>query len=134
MGIGYLEVVVTTASGSLPVARAQVTVLSGDTTVHRLTTDESGLTEIISLPAPAKELTLAPEFMDAPYSLCDVRVEAPGFMITIIHNVEILDTETTILPINLLPAQEDGQVNEIDLPPHKQTQPAEERFMEWSNA
>lgn len=134
MGRGYLEVVVTAASGSLPIAQAEVIISKNGTILHRLITDESGLTEAVPLDAPAKELTLDIDFMGVPYSVCDVKVAAPAFTTTIVHDVEIFDTLTSILPVNMLPDMGHDEVNEIFTPPNKQVDPPEETFMEWSNA
>jgi peptidoglycan hydrolase-like protein with peptidoglycan-binding domain len=130
MGTGFLEIVVTTATGSLPVTQASVIVSDGDIVLYQMTTDESGLTDTVPLETPPVAYTLDVNYTDAPYSVCDVRVEACGFMTTIIHGVEIFDTETSILPVNMLPALEDGQIQEIYIPTHKLVRPPEERFME----
>jgi len=80
-------------------------------------TDESGMTQEVALEAPARALTLDPNFEGVPYSVVDVKVEHEGFATAIVHDVEILDTETSLLPVNLLPA-EDGRVVEYDTPEH----------------
>ena len=118
MGIGFLEVVASTALGGMPVVGAKVTVMSGDEVLYELVTDESGLTEIVSLEAPPKELTLDPNFEGIPYSVCDVRIEAKGFITVKIHDIKILDTETSILPIHMTPAMESGESVDVYTPPH----------------
>jgi hypothetical protein len=118
MGTGFLEVVTTAAFGGMPIVGARVAVLSGDTVLYELVTDESGITETVALEAPPAALTLDPDFDGIPYSVCDVRVEAEGFVTVTIHDVEILDTETSILPVNMNPSMQEGEFKEIFTPPH----------------
>ena len=118
MGTGFLEVVTTTAEEGLPVVGARVSVLSGDSVLYQLVTDESGLTDTVPLEAPARELTLDVNFEGVPYSVCDVKVEADNFMSVFIRGVEILDGETSILPVFMVPSLEDGQGYTLDIPPH----------------
>ncbi|MCL1842681.1 MAG: carboxypeptidase-like regulatory domain-containing protein [Defluviitaleaceae bacterium] len=118
MGTGFLEVVVFTALGGLPIAGAKVTVLSGEDILYSLTTNESGLTETVALEAPAKELTLDENFNGFPYSVCDVKIEAPGFITTTVHGIQILDTETSILPVHMSPAEAQGHPIDLITPPH----------------
>jgi len=118
MGTGYLEVITSTGNGALPVPNAKITIFNGDNILYELVTDESGVAPSIALEAPAVELTRDPEFMGIPYSICDVKAEATGFATTIIHGVQILATETSMLPIDMIPSLEDGDVSEYDTPPH----------------
>jgi hypothetical protein len=118
MGTGFLEVVTTTALGGMPVVGARVTVFSGDTVLYELVTDESGLTDTVALEAPARELSEDVNYYGIPYSVCDVKAEAEGFITVKIHDVEILDTETSILPIHMTPAMEKGEFQDLFIPPH----------------
>ena len=118
MGTGFLEVVTTTANGALPVPNARITVFNGENILYELVTDENGIAETVPLEAPAVELTLDPEYMGIPYSVVDVKAEAEGFTTMIIHDIEILDTETSILPIDMPPSLEEGSVVELYTPPH----------------
>ena len=134
MGTGYLVVAAMAAIGAIPIKGAEVTVLHDGRIIHRLTTDESGQTASVRLEAPDKALSLDVDYFEAPYSEWDVKVVAPGFVTTIVRNVEVLDTETTILPVNLEPLMENGQEHEIILPPHKQVQPPVERHIEYDTS
>ena len=118
MGTGYLEVVTSTGGGALPVPNAKITVFNGDNILYEFVTDESGVAESVPLEAPDVDLTLDPTYMGIPYSVCDVKAEAQGFSTFIIHGVEILDTETSILPIDMTPYLEEGNIVELDTPPH----------------
>lgn len=104
MGIGYLTVQAHTADHSLPVSGAHVTIKHRDGTVfYERDTDNGGNTEKCALSAPDKEYTLDPAYGLPAYSTCDVDIEAKGFITEHILGVEIVDTQTTILPVNMLP-------------------------------
>jgi len=117
MGTGFVKVIATSAEGALPVVGAQVTILSGETVLYQLPTDESGITDAVPVEAPAVALTLDENFEGLPYSKIDVKVQADGFATAIVHGVEVLDTETSLVPINMLPANA-GEVLEYDTPEH----------------
>ncbi|MCL1788512.1 MAG: carboxypeptidase-like regulatory domain-containing protein, partial [Defluviitaleaceae bacterium] len=119
MGTGFLQVVTSTGAGALPIPNAKITILgeNGDT-LYQLTTNESGAAETVALEAPDVALTLDAAYTGVPYSVCDVKAEAPGFSTMVIHGVEILDTETSILPIDMMPSLEAGNVIEMYTPPH----------------
>ena len=123
MGTGFLEVVTTAAQGGMPVVDEKVTVSSEGEILYELRTDKNGVTETVALEAPPKELTLDENFEGIPYSVCDVKVEAESFLTVIIHDVEILDTETSILPVFMTPSINQGGNNENEsieffIPPH----------------
>jgi len=118
MGTGYLEVVTTTAYGAMPIVGAKVTIYSGDTVLYELTTDKSGLAKTVALEAPPEALTTDKNFDGIPYSVYDVRVEAEHFITVLIHDVEILATETSILPVSMFPAEHSGDSLEFFTPPH----------------
>ncbi|MCL1882541.1 MAG: hypothetical protein FWF81_02145 [Defluviitaleaceae bacterium] len=128
MGTGFLEVVVVAAYGGMPIKGAKVIVLSGETVLYELVTDESGLAETVALEAPPKELTLDANFEGIPYSVCDVKVGAEGFATVVIKNVEILDTETSILPVNMTPASDTEKFYELNIPPHNLVSTEERRM------
>ena len=100
------------------------------TPAYELVTDENGQTKAVSLEAPAIALTLDPEYNGIPYSICDVKAEAEGFTTVIVHGVEILDTETSILPLHMTPLLETGEVNEYYTPPHNLVSNEQSRKME----
>jgi len=121
MGTGFLEVVTSCANGALPVPNARITIFNGNNILYEFTTDESGVSKIVPLAAPAVELTLDPNYTGVPYSICDVKAEAEGYTTVIVHGVEILDTETSILPIIMVPSIENGSVVELDVNQHNLT-------------
>ncbi|MCL2603086.1 MAG: peptidoglycan-binding protein [Defluviitaleaceae bacterium] len=129
MGTGFLEVVTSTGFGALPVPHAQITVSQNGNVLHEFQTDESGIGNSITLDAPDIGLTLDYDFMGVPYGLYDVKAEAPGFTPAVRHGLEILDTETSILPISMVPLVEEGQVSDLEIGYHNLTS-TEGRSME----
>jgi len=129
MGTGFLEIVTTTGIGALPLPHVRITISENDNILYELQTDESGISKIVPLTTPDKALTLDVNFNGVPYALYDVKAESPGFATTIIRGVEIIDTETSILPINMVPFTQENQVIEIGVGDHNLTSTTE-RHME----
>jgi hypothetical protein len=129
MGTGFLEVVTSAAIGALPIPHARITVSQNGNILHEFETDESGIGSVVALDAPPAALSLDGDYTGIPYALYDVMAEAPGFVTAVIRGVEILDSETSILPINMLPYLTEGQTDEHDVGVHNLTS-TEERHME----
>ena len=118
MGTGYLKVVTTAALGGMSIVGARVCVLVGEDVLHELTTDDCGITEIVALEAPPRALSLDPNYEGTPYSVCDVRTQMHGFSTITVHDVKILDGETSILPVLMTPCIEPGEPISLWVPPH----------------
>ncbi|MDR0272650.1 MAG: hypothetical protein LBI27_04970 [Clostridiales bacterium] len=118
MGTGFLEVVVETAYDGMPIKGAKVTVMSGDTVLYDLVTDESGLTEKVALEAPDAALANDVNYEGIPYSVVDLKVEAKGFITLKLIDEQILDTETSIVYVHMTPAMENEKYAEAIIPPH----------------
>jgi len=104
MGTGYLKVQVHTGGDTLPVEGAEVVVSSPDgRTLFRTKTDGSGNTEAFRIQAPDARYSLDSSFNGRPYSLVNVVIQKDGFVTMHIRNVQIFDTQTTILPENIEP-------------------------------
>lgn len=103
---GTLLFQVTGGQGAFPVAGATV-VLSRmlddrQTLSITLTTDESGKTEPISLPAPSRELSQSPG--NGPvFAIYQAEISAPNYVPTRIRDLPVFDGITTIQPVNLSP-------------------------------
>jgi peptidoglycan hydrolase-like protein with peptidoglycan-binding domain len=101
-GTGYLLIQATTGDEALPVAGAEVTIKNGKgESLYKTYTDSNGKTEPFSLPAPPASNTLCPNNKNPTHSLSNVEIQANGFVKKYIQGVEILDTQTAILPINM---------------------------------
>lgn len=104
-----------TARGALPVKSARIVVsreIGGKRHVfYTLTTDESGLTPIISLPAPPKELSESPDSPVTPYATYDAQVNAAGYDEVLIRSMPVFEGVQSVQRIALVPAV--GQPPEI---------------------
>jgi len=118
MGIGFLTIQ-TRIEDELPViAHVKITQPDG-TLLYETDTDASGSTKTFPLNTPDVSLTLDPNYLAPAYSVADVHVYADGYKTIHIHNVEIVDTQTAILPVNMVPL-EDSDINpdvDIDIDP-----------------
>lgn len=123
MGIGYLKVELRTGDEAFPVGNARVLVKNESNDIlFDLMTDENGNTVKVKLEAPDKTHTLNPNDQGPYYSTYEVEVKpGNGYMGEIIHGVQIFDTETSILPVQLTPVLEDGSggdyMEDIYIPP-----------------
>ena len=105
-GTGYLKVRVTAADNALPIGGASVTVTkrNGSTPelINKQTTNDSGQTEQISLPAPPKELSQSPG-NPTPYANYNIRVDYTGYYSVEHIDVPIFDGQLSIQPTQLVP-------------------------------
>jgi len=105
-GTGYLKVMVTAADNALPIEGATVTVTSitgGNTTlINKQTTNSSGETERIELPAPPKELSLTPGNSNT-YAKYNVRVDFPGYYTIENVDVPVFDGQVSMQPTQMIP-------------------------------
>ena len=118
MGSGQLTVKVSEGGVTLPIRGAVVTVsgrLSDDIgggIIYTLKTDESGLTETVSLPAPDAAESLSPGG-DSPYGVYDIRVTAPGYLSAENAGTQIFDGVTAIQYFSLIPQREFSELSQI---------------------
>ena len=98
--IGFLQIFVRTANGSLPVPDARITV-TGNGEEHILFTDQSGKSERISLPAQPKESSLSSR-LPSPFNTYRVTAEKEGFYRQITENVPIFAGIGSLQPITLI--------------------------------
>ena len=114
---GYLQIHVTDSNSRVPVDGAIVRISpTGEEEqqiIEELTTDSSGLSGQVPLPAPPIDLSLMPETEFQPYSEYDLAVEAEGFVPVRIRGVQILPESRSLQNVRL-PLIE--QTPELDLP------------------
>jgi len=107
-GEGYLIVRVSTASGTIMIEDAVVSVYSNKDSINniflRLATDASGVCGKIALPAPDKNL-LQYYTNKKPYATYNIEVSADGYFPSDIIEVKIFDTLTIIDNVMLLPEE-----------------------------
>jgi len=133
MGTGYLKVKTSTAGGNLPV-QSQITILNGDEVLYILQTNKSGIAETVALEAPPKDLAMDPDFTGIPYSTYSVKAEAQGFRAVFIYRVQIFDTITSILPIDMVIDWEHTEKQEYYIPVHKLIDPPRHHSKETAAA
>jgi len=120
MGTGYLTVQSRTGDNALPVITHVIIKRTDGMILYETDTYADGNTGHFPLAAPDKEYTLTPNYTKPAYATYDVDVSAEGYVTEHIHEVEIVDTQTAILPVTMFPlADEPNPVTEntIVIPP-----------------
>lgn len=113
--MGRLQINVTSSMGLIPIQDATITIsYTGipDVTIERLSTDSSGQSETIELPAPPLEYSMEP-VEQMPYSEYNIQVEAPGYEPVLVSGTEILPDVTAVQPIRLNPLEITTQQDEV---------------------
>ncbi len=116
---GGLQVNVTSTIGIQPIMGAAVKIFSGQTQVEDLTTDSSGQTPAIQLPAPPFAYSQEPN-QPQPFAEYTIQVEAPGYRPVEVSNVAIFPEEMALQPVEMEPLETssgDGEEN-IVVPPN----------------
>ena len=105
---GKLKINVTSTQGLIPISNAKITITYTDiptSTVETLSTNTSGQTETIDLPAPPINYSLEPSDV-RPYAEYNIEVNAPGYEPTIVSGTEVLPDVTALQTIRLTPLEE----------------------------
>ena len=103
---GQLKIQVTSEINGFPVSDASISIsYTGvpDNQLEQLTTDSSGQTDTIDLPAPPLDYSLDVTNEQQPYSEYTIEVNAPGYEPISIAGAEILPTVTALQNIALRP-------------------------------
>jgi len=118
---GKLKINVTSTQGLIPVSNANITITYTDDpsdTVESLTTDSSGQTDTVDLPAPPVEYSLEPGDI-RPYADYNIEVTAPGYESVLVSGTEILADETALQNIRMIPLEQATSPDqEILIPDH----------------
>ncbi|MDE7046937.1 MAG: peptidoglycan-binding protein, partial [Lachnospiraceae bacterium] len=83
-----------------------------DVTIEKLSTNSSGQTETVELPAPPIEYSLTP-VEQQPYSEYNIQVEAPGYEPVMVSGTEILPDVTALQPIEMNPLETTEEQNDV---------------------
>ncbi len=116
---GRLQVRTTTA-GVIPIPNATISItLPNEPTkvVEQLTTNDSGLSDVIELEAPPIGLSLEPSTIQ-PYSNYDLLVSAPNFESAVFSDIEILADVTAEQNAQLAPAEPGATGEAFVIAPH----------------
>ena len=114
--LGQLKIHLTSRIHAHPIENARISIsYTGvpDETLEELTTDSSGQTDTINLPAPPIEYSLDETNELQPYSEYTIAVEAPGYESIQIAGAEILSKVTAIQNISMRPLISDTNQNSI---------------------
>lgn len=103
---GTMKISVVSAIGQIPVENATVTISytgDPDQPLEVLTTDSSGQTPTVTLPAPPLALSLNPEAVEQPYSEYNITVTAEGYEPVLVSGSEVFADELSLQPIRMNP-------------------------------
>ena len=109
---GAFSVRAYSASEAVPIEGGTV-IISGATenngdVKYSLVTDEDGVTETVSLPAPPRSNSLSPTDGLENSALYDVTVSAEGYYTKKYYNVPVFAGVEAILPVNMIAISEGG--------------------------
>lgn len=118
--LGGLTFQVTSTVGLIPIDGAKISIQNSNEpskTIEELSTNNSGQTDTIELPAPPFEYSQEPG-SNQPYTDYNITVTAPGYEPTVINGAEILPDVTALQNVRLTPVETGTSENEIDIPEH----------------
>ncbi len=107
MAIGFLTMQARTAHDAVPLRNVLVTVLDDEQNrVYEMRTDENGETESVPLETIDRRFSQNPSFLGTPFVSYNVQAQAEGFNSVYVSNIPVYDGETAVLPLILVPMQE----------------------------
>lgn len=104
---GQLKVQVTSSLASAPIADAKIEISytgDPDSVIEQISTNENGQTEIIDLPAPPLEYSMAPSD-NQPYAEYTLRITAPDYETVTIAGAQILSAVEGLQNVQMLPLE-----------------------------
>lgn len=106
-GEGTLKVKVTTAQSAMPMSNVRI-VISKDignkeTVFYSLFTDQSGIIDNMSLPAPIREYSDSPDSKFLPYTIYDISLYINETELPLKETVEIFDGVKSIKNVEVVP-------------------------------
>lgn len=107
MAIGYLTAQARTAQDAVPIADVYIQILDdARNIIYEMTTDGNGETQTVPLETLDKSFSQNQYYTGIPYISYSVFAQKAGFNSVSVTDIPILDGETAILPIALVPMQE----------------------------
>ena len=104
---GYLVVAVSAARGNFPLEGARVRIYSTENDeprlLYTLTTDSSGRTKSIELPAPPLSASLTPDTAEIPYASYNIDTDYEGYYTIENINAPIYSGITSIQNVAMIP-------------------------------
>jgi hypothetical protein len=112
---GKLRIRAYTAGGALPVENALVKIKGAEESnrlvAYTLITDYDGLTPEVTLPAPSLEYSFSPDPSEAPFSVYDLEISAPGFYTKRISGLTVFPGVNSIQLVNMIPYSGENYVD-----------------------
>mgnify|MGYP003303075746 CR=1 FL=1 len=105
---GRIRINVLSSLGQFPIADASVSISAGNTPANifmQLSTDISGLTETVELPAPSLAYSMQPENTVKPYAEYTITVSAPGYEPVEVTGSELFADTTSMQTIRMNPLE-----------------------------
>ena len=118
---GTMQISVVSSIGLIPVENATVTIsYTGDpeSPLEVLTTDSSGQTPTVTLPAPPLELSLNHEAEEQPYAEYNITVTAEGYEPVLVSGSEVFADELSLQPIRMNPLAIPEEEKIVIIPAH----------------
>lgn len=109
-GYGVIITQVYTSRGRIPIPNALVTITADDGSGDKALigfryTNENGKIDPILIQTPDIGYSLSPS-ETRPFSLCDIRVESPGFGTVLVRDAQVFPDGTSIQDVALIPVKE----------------------------
>lgn len=104
---GQLKVQVNSSLASAPIADAKIEISytgDPDSVIEQISTNENGQTEIIDLPAPPLEYSMAPSD-NQPYAEYTLRITAPDYETVTIAGAQILSAVEGLQNVQMIPLE-----------------------------
>lgn len=119
---GSMRVSVTSALGQIPIQDAKISISytgEPENVIDELTTDISGLTELVNLPTPPIEYSMNPESEVQPYANFNLVITAPDYEPVSVTGSELLANTTSFQPVRMNPLEvTEEDEKRVDIPPH----------------
>ncbi len=107
---GTLSVRAYTAGGALPIFEAVVRISGAEDEnkdiKYSLITDEDGVTERVTLPAPPRALSESPQNTEIPYAVYNIEVEKEGYFKKSLYNIPVFEGVNSEQLVNMIPYSE----------------------------
>lgn len=116
---GRLKIRVVTLRGFDPINGAEIiiTYTGTEDELYTLITDESGVSEEVTLDTPPLQYSLQPNSLQ-PYSEYTIQVSAEGYEPFAVSNIQILPNSLAILEVKLVAVDETSTGRVSDIAPH----------------
>ena len=116
---GFMQIRATALQQSVPVSGAKIVISRpvGEeaSVMWSDTTDESGKSSVVELPAPSRELSERPNGGAVPYAVYNVRVDAQGFYTVYNINAQVFPGQLSIVAVDMIPKKETELFSEEDM-------------------